>query len=461
MENGFKSIYIDNLYGWGFILSQLFFALGLNYILNPWKFRTKKERTHKLIELFVSLVLMFGISILFASFYTLPYYKAFFTIIDLVMFIFSALLVCYNIFFLKKDYVKQITITILFYCLFEAESNISGWLGTCQEYVWHILVGKVELTLISNILGMFLIFVLMLKVDFKKFIFVPRSMLWLVSGYFIFTMTNFGIFRLFFLQPVKGANFPESFFIVYGSFILLSVLVYLMIYYNAKEYNAKTIEQLLVESNKNYIEMMRVSEDKYNSIRKINHDIKNQFMMLQMLSKEKKYDDLEKYLDSYLSTMGQSIANLSNSGNKTVDDVVNIAFTKCEKNDVKLNTKILVPPELSINSIDLCSLLTNLIDNAIIAEEGFDKKEIELDIEYINSSLLISISNKTAKAFTKKELKDLLFSNNQTNYHGWGLKIVQTIVDKYKGSINLECEKHIFSVNIVLFLEANKNGTNL
>lgn len=123
--------------------------------------------------------------------------------------------------------------------------------------------------------------------DFKKFIFVPKTMLWLTSGYFVFNMVNFGIFRLYFLQPVKEANFPESFFIVYGSFILLSVLVYAMIYYNAKEYNAKTLEQLVIENNKGYIEMMRMSEDKYNAVRKINHDIKNQFMMLQMLSEGK------------------------------------------------------------------------------------------------------------------------------------------------------------------------------
>lgn len=461
MVNGFKSIYIDNLYGLGFILSQLFFAIGLNYILNPWSFKTKKEILYKVIELFVSLLVMFGISCLFASFYTLPYYKAFFTIIDIIMFIFSSLLVAYNVIFLKKDFVKEATIAMLFYCLFEAQSNISGWLGTCQEYVWHILEGKIELTLVGNVLGMFLIFLLMLKMDFKKFIFVPKTMLWLTSGYFLFNMVNFGIFRLFFLQPVKEANFPESFFIVYGSFILLSVLVYAMIYYNAKEYNAKTLEQLVIENNKGYIEMMRMSEDKYNAVRKINHDIKNQFMMLQMLSKEKKYDDLEKYLDSYLSTMGNNIVYLSNSGNKIIDDVVNIAFTKCDKSGVKLNTRIIVPPELNIVSIDFCSLVTNLIDNAINALEEVDKKEINLEIEYINSSLLLSMSNPTNKKYTKKELKNLLYSTNQTNYHGWGLKIVQTVVDKYKGSINLECENSIFGVNIVLFLEAKKNGTNL
>ena len=65
-----------------------------------------------------------------------------------------------------------------------------------------------------------------------------------------------------------------------------------MIYYNAKEYNEKMMDQLIIDNNKNYIQMMQMSEDKYKTIRKINHDVKNQFMMLKVLSDEKKFSEL-------------------------------------------------------------------------------------------------------------------------------------------------------------------------
>ena len=104
-------------------------------------------------------------------------------------------------------------------------------------------------------------------------------MILLVSGYFIFTLLNLSLFRLYFLEQVFNNGREWVFFAIYVSFIMLSVLVYLMIYFNAKEYNEKMMEQLVIDNNKNYIEMMQMSEDKYDSIRKINHDVKNQFMM--------------------------------------------------------------------------------------------------------------------------------------------------------------------------------------
>lgn len=460
MIQGFKDIYINNLYGIGFILSQLFFSLGLNYLLNPWKCKNKQEVIYKVIELVISVIIIIFISCLFAGYYRFPYYKAPLTVIDLIMMTFTILLVTFNVVIYKKNLTKQASIALLFFCLFTAQSNLGGWFGSCQERIWHVLEGKVEFTLIGNIIGMISIMIFMLKIDFKKFVFIPKTMILLVSGYFLFTLLNLSLFRLYFLEQVFANGTEWVFFAIYVSFIMLSVLVYLMIYFNAKEYNEKMMEQLVIDNNKNYIEMMQMSEDKYDSIRKINHDVKNQFMMLQLLMKEKKYDELEKYVNSYLSTMGGSITNLSHSGNKMLDDILNIAFAKCDKNSIKLSMNAIVPENLNVDPVDLCSLITNLVDNAINAIKSTRKKEISLDVEFINSSLLIKVKNYTNKKFNKSELKSLLRNNSDDNYHGWGLKIVNSIVEKYKGSIELECKNNIFSATALIFVEEDTHGTN-
>lgn len=190
MIQGFKDIYINNLYGIGFILSQLFFALGLNYLLNPWKCKNKQEVIYKVIELVISVIIIVFISCLFAGYYRFSYYKAPLTVIDLIMMTFTILLVTFNVVIYKKNLTKQASIALLFFCLFTAQSNLGGWFGSCQERIWHVLEGKVEFTLIGNIIGMVAIMIFMLKIDFKKFIFVPKTMILLVSGYFIFTLLN-------------------------------------------------------------------------------------------------------------------------------------------------------------------------------------------------------------------------------------------------------------------------------
>lgn len=168
MIQGFKDIYINNLYGIAFILSQLFFALGLNYLLNPWKCKNKQEVIYKVIELVISVIIIIFISCLFAGYYRFPYYKAPLTVIDLIMMTFTILLVTFNVVIYKKNLTKQASIALLFFCLFTAQSNLGGWFGSCQERIWHTLEGKVEFTLIANIIGMISIMIFMLKIDFKN-----------------------------------------------------------------------------------------------------------------------------------------------------------------------------------------------------------------------------------------------------------------------------------------------------
>ena len=290
----------------------------------------------------------------------------------------------------------------------------------------------------------------MIKFNFKKFTFIPWIMVVLVVVYFLFSMICFSTFRIYFLKYCRD-NCSEVFILIFISFIILSILVYLMIYYNAKEYNEKMMDQLIIDNNKNYIQMMQMSEDKYKTIRKINHDVKNQFMMLKVLSDEKKFSELNEYINNYLKN-NSIVDSLSHCGNKVIDDILNIEFSKCKKENIDLDTKIIVPPTLNINPVDLCSLIMNIVDNALNEVKKIEKKKIYLEIQLVNTALLIKTENETKIKFSRNDLNNLLLKNNGDNYHGWGLKIVQNIVDKYKGSIKLECDDN-FVVTIMIFNE--------
>ena len=94
----------------------------------------------------------------------------------------------------------------------------------------------------------------------------------------------------------------------------------------------------------------------------------------------------------------------------------------------------------------------NIVDNALNEVKKMEKKKIYLEIQLVNTALLIKTENETKIKFSRNDLNNLLLKNNEDNYHGWGLKIVQNIVDKYKGSIKLECDDN-FVVTIMIFNE--------
>lgn len=457
MINGFKSIYIDNIFGLAFILSQVYYAIVFSYILNPFNFKNKKLYPRKICETLANFLVIFLLSCLFCGYYNRPYFQSVVTTFDLTSVTFSIILVIYNVIVYHRGFVKQAIIAMLFNSLFCVQSSLAGWFGTCQDYIWNLNT-SFPLTLGFNILGMILLTVLMLKFDIQKFIYVPTVMLILVFGSFLFTFCSISIFRLNFLEYALY-NAPASFFIIYLLLIVLSVFIYLMIYYNAKEYNEKRVEQLIIDANKGYIEMMQMSEDKYNSIRKINHDVKNQFMMLKLLAQEKKYDELEKYLNNYLSTMSE-ISLSSHCGNKVLDDVLTIIYSKCDKEKITLNSKVIVPQTFNIEPIDLCCVLTNLADNAIKSIKDEENREINLDIKYINQSLVIEMTNYSKTNFDERHLDSLVHEQSKSDYHGYGLKIINGIAEKYHGSLKLACQNHVFTADVLLFDEGNKNGKN-
>lgn len=456
MIKGFSNIYIDNLYGIAFVISQLYYAIVLNFILNPCSIRKllkKKEIIRRSVEIASSIVIVFVISCFYASYFDRPYFMSILTVFDMVSLTFSILLVAYNVIFLRKNLAKQAVIAMLFNCLFCVQSSLAGWFGTCQDYVWH-LDSSINLTLIFNLVGMVLIAVFLIKYNIDRFAYIPAALIMLVSGFFVITFVDISLFRLYILQWAES-NSPYVFFPIYSSLIILAVLIYIMIYLNAKEYNDKMMERRIIDNNNSYMQMMQISENKYASLQKMKHDTKNQFLMLKTFSDEKKYDELQEYLNNYLSTMG-ALDISSYCGNQLVNNILNIAYDKCGKEGITLSTKILVPGTLNIAPVDLCSLILNLVDNAIHAltnESGGGSKKIDLEIKYVNDSLFIEISNYSNKNYAPYQLDALIRKKNSNTDHGWGLKIIQGIVDRYNGSFKLECSNNLFIAYVYVALK--------
>lgn len=456
MLGGFLDIYFYNNYGFGFILDEIYFAIVLNFILNH-PTNNKKDIIRKIIEVLVGFLLISFIGIIYATILRgVSYYDAAITVVDATILTFTVLLVLYNIFALKLNPIKQIIISTLFLTMFYAESAFAGWLGTMQEFYWHILPG-IEFTLVSNILMLIVITLFLFFYDFRKISFIPKTNIVLASFYLIFIFSNLSIIRLYFLK-IESIEYNNIFFAVYIFYVLFALIIYLNIYYSSKSYSDKIYERVILDYSKSYIQMMDISEKSYQQIRKINHDIKNQFAMLNLLLENQQYDELKKYLSKYQSEYSKA-KSLIQCGNQVIDNILNIEINKCITNNIKLQQEILVPSELNINPIDLCSLLSNIIDNSIdaVAKLTERQKIITLKIKYINDYLIITATNPTNKEFTSKELSSIKTTKSDKENHGYGLKIIQAICKKYNGHFELNYQNHNFIVSIMIECKGEAN----
>ena len=155
----------------------------------------------------------------------------------------------------------------------------------------------------------------------------------------------------------------------------------------------------------------------------------------------------------------ENIINIYDSNIKTNNDALDLILTEksllCQKKNINLKCFADCSKLNFITEADLYSLFGNMIDNAIEAVtkiEDVNKRSISLIVRNALSCTSIFISN-------YYEGKIILDNNGMpkttkanNGYHGYGLKSIKLIVDKYDGDFKIDIKDSIFMIQI-LFTE--------
>jgi len=133
----------------------------------------------------------------------------------------------------------------------------------------------------------------------------------------------------------------------------------------------------------------------------------------------------------------------------TVNLILSFFAAKAKKNGVLLSVDAQLPQALSISETELCALLSNGIENAIeaaaqAAEEQF--KKVRISCQTHKGNLLIFIEN----SFTGKLAMENGLPQSCREGHGFGVKSMDMIVEKYNGYCSFEAKGEIFTMRIVL-----------
>lgn len=180
-------------------------------------------------------------------------------------------------------------------------------------------------------------------------------------------------------------------------------------------------------------------------LRKFKHDVKNHFISMESLLKNGKKDELEKYFET-LHSKFITTGVMHISGNEVVDAVMNYELShNCNKN-VKIKTYGRLPYIKSVSSIDLCTIFSNLLSNAIRAVNKCDiDNEAVLEIEFSggNKFFRIEITN------TFEDEIEYVKKNKDRN-HGHGLPAIRSILKKYNGDYEIEILEEKISIKVYL-----------
>ena len=209
-----------------------------------------------------------------------------------------------------------------------------------------------------------------------------------------------------------------------------------------------------------YKEQVTVLKTSENFIRGIRHDIKNHMQVLYGLIDNNELDNAKSYIDDITEKVNQ-FKPVVNTGNIELDSIINGKINIIKSLDFQINKRITIPENMPIDAYDMVVVAGNLFDNAINAEKKISGVHIiEFSMVYNKGMLMIRMCNGCNK-IKNKEKTHVTVSNIPPEMkskdmdlliHGYGIKNVLNVVEKYQGSMYFEIldGRWIVDVNMIL-----------
>ena len=261
----------------------------------------------------------------------------------------------------------------------------------------------------------------------------------------VFAISNFSFLNI--TSFLSSDSTSEIFYIR-----TLVDFVGVILLYSQREH--KMSVQLKVESNameqllKKQYEHFQMNQDAVDMINTKYHDLKHQIALIRL---EKDNDKREQYLQDLEEGIKVYETNYQ-TGNRVLDILLAIKSMRCVSNNIMLTVvadgKILN----FISAMDLSAILGNALDNAIenvinIAEK--DKKLIKLAIFQQQDYVVIRIEN-----YFEHQLNlnngQFVSTKKDRQMHGYGIKSIKNIVQKYDGSVQIDTNGQWFKLFIVI-----------
>lgn len=188
----------------------------------------------------------------------------------------------------------------------------------------------------------------------------------------------------------------------------------------------------------------------YDSVKKMRHDLKNQFLKIYTLLSEKKIDETLNYIERNISYI-RGKETVIDTNNSVVNAIINSELSMAAAIGISVSC-FSVNSFDGIDDIDLCNLLSNSLDNAIAAcrkNQEDEKKIISLKIDEENGIYTFLIQNSIESSVLSTN-PQLLTTKRDKQSHGYGTKILNDIANKYGGRCDFYEKDNMFCCKIIL-----------
>lgn len=209
-------------------------------------------------------------------------------------------------------------------------------------------------------------------------------------------------------------------------------------------------EQLIRQQIEYQITYYKSLAEKQRVSNKAMHDLKNELLGIRDLLNANTSQGMEKLNE--ICAAAFSAQSVTLTGNDTLDGLISMKQQQMQEYGISFEPSIHMPVTNRIHTLDLCVVLGNLLDNAIeaVGQLPSDKpRQISMTATQINHYLSLKITNTVAQPVALGE-DGPQTTKLEREQHGFGLKSVQEIAEKYNGACSFCNGNDTFSVIVMM-----------
>jgi two-component system sensor histidine kinase AgrC len=204
-------------------------------------------------------------------------------------------------------------------------------------------------------------------------------------------------------------------------------------------YDIETQKQANIQRERDMLDtQLRQAQTELTSLRQMQHnaaayrhDMRHHFALLQSLACKGYIEEIKEYLRTAQSDI-DAITPIRFCENETINLILSAFVSKAKQSEILLTVDAKLPDSIPFSDTELCSLLSNALENAIHACQAIadrDKRCIKLRMYSKNKKLCIDIRN----TYQAEPIFHQGFPVSLEPGHGYGTKSMAYIVEKHGG----------------------------
>lgn len=265
------------------------------------------------------------------------------------------------------------------------------------------------------------------------------------------------VFCLFyFVYSLRLSMLPSADILLLFSTVITVIAQILLLYficYILFQMNKQQQDIMLANNMKHQLQIQEIHyqklEDSLYAGRRLNHDVHHHFNTIQTLLEEHHPEEALSYLNAIQENTYLPFPDRY-CENTFLNATLSYYLTLALEDQIEIHHEICLSEEIPFECADLCILIGNCLENALDAARLVPLDEhpfIHIKGNWVENQYIFSIHNSYINPICKY---GSTFLSTKHSGNGIGILNVETIAEKYKGSVSIKTDAHVFKITIIL-----------